>query len=230
MENFWRLIIDEPKDPYINMAIDEAMLIYRAEDGSVPTLRFYRWSYPCVSIGKFQDIKEGLDLGRDAPIVRRPTGGGAVWHNEHGFTYSVAYREDSGVIAKGVSNSYREIHTGITAALNTLGLKAVLNTEGKGANEAVPGGVCFTKPVKEDVVSGGKKIAGAAQRRRFGAVLHQGEISLGLDVWSKWSYNDISITLLRDLSKCLKAQFIEGRLSRKEKEIAEGLVMEEVNR
>lgn len=239
MEKYWRLIIDEAKDPYLNMAIDEAMLICQAEPGAVPTIRFYRWSYPCVSIGRFQKpltltlSPKGRGEGEgdnNLPIVKRPTGGGAVLHDEYGFTYSIIYREDSGAVAKGVSNSYREIHTGIAAALNALGLEARLSTEEESRQSAVLGGTCFACPVRYDVVSGGKKVAGAAQRRRFGAILHQGEVSLGLDVRSKWSYNDVSIALLNSLSKRLKAQFIEGRISRKEKDTIEGLVMEEVNR
>src|SRR3989338_3832459 len=54
MEKIWRLIIDEAREPNANMAIDEAIML-RIIGGSMPTLRIYRWLYPCISIGKFQD-------------------------------------------------------------------------------------------------------------------------------------------------------------------------------
>ena len=227
MEKTWRLIVDGARDPYLNMAIDEAIMLRQADAGSVPTLRIYKWLYPCVSVGRFQKPRDN-----NLPIIRRPTGGGAVVHNKFSFTYSVIYREDSGAIPRGVLNSYREIHSGVLEGLEGLGIKAEFHlSENNGAKPAV-GRECFSLPVEFDVMCGGRKIAGAAQRRKFGVVLHQGEVSLGLDVWPKWSYNNFLIAFTSGLSRHLKAKFLKGQISDIEISLAEELVVahiEEVN-
>src|SRR3989338_8466695 len=99
MEKIWRLIIDEAREPNANMAIDEAIMLRIIGEsitrsiigGSMPTLRIYRWLYPCISIGKFQAplpqppppppspppnwerVGVGGE-GNNLPFVRRPTG------------------------------------------------------------------------------------------------------------------------------------------------------------
>ncbi len=239
MEKTWRLILDEARDPYLNMAIDEAIMLRQAGADPIPTLRIYKWLYPCISVGRFQDPLTlilsplGRGKGEGPSIIRRPTGGGAVAHNELSFTYSLIYREDSGAILKGVLNSYKEIHSGVIEALKGLGIEAGFYLNEKRDPKPLAGGVCFASPVEYDVICGGRKIAGAAQRRKFGVVLHQGEVGLGLDVWSKWSYNEILIAFTNGLSKHLKAEFLKGQISDRERSLAEEFVaehMEEVNR
>lgn len=209
------------------MAIDEAIMRSLAEEDVLPTLRFYRWLYPCISIGRFQ---EPLTLpsplrgeGESLPLVRRPTGGGSVFHNESSITYSILYKEDLGAIPKGLLNSYREIHCGISGALKEIDINTVFHlseerVKPQGKNE------CFKLPVKFDLMHEGKKIAGAAQRRRYGVVLHQGEVSLELDVWSRWSYNDILNAFISSFSRQLKAKFVKGWLSENEAGLANKLL------
>ena len=242
MEKIWRLIIDEAREPNANMAIDEAIML-RIIDGSItrsiiggsmPTLRIYRWLYPCISIGKFQDpltltlspLGRGKGEGNNLPFVRRPTGGGLVYHNEFGLTYSMIYREASGAVPKGTTASYRHIHEGIAAALKELGVEAELYLPVP--KVAKTSGACFASPVESDVVSEGKKIAGAAQRRRFGVVLHEGEVSLPLDVWHKYSYNMALNAFINSLSKQLQARFLKGQISKEEDCLAEELLMEHI--
>lgn len=245
MEKTWRLIPDEARDPYMNMAIDEAIMLRQSGAGAVPTLRIYKWLYPCVSVGRFQNpltltlspMGRGKGEGENSlPIVKRPTGGGEVVHDEFSLTYSIIYREDSGVLPKGVLNSYRQIHAGILEGLKGLGMEADFyspSPEKRSVEGRPRQGECFVSPVEFDLMCGGRKIAGAAQRRRYGVVLHQGEVSLGLDVWSKRSYNNILIAFTNGLSKHLKAEFLKGQILDIERSLAEELVaerMEEVNR
>ncbi len=224
MEKTWRLIIDAAREPAANMALDEAIMQRMAEEPSDPTLRVYRWTYPCVSIGKFQRLDDIPFLMNSVPIVRRPTGGGSVYHDELGITYSLVFGERSGVIPEGTVASYRHIHEGVAAAVRELGLDAVLYAPASVPSKAF--GSCFALPVRSDVVSRGKKIAGAAQRRKFGVVLHQGEVSLPLDVWRKWSYNNALSIFVNCLSKQLQARFLEGQITDKEDRLAEELLME----
>lgn len=222
MEKVWRLIIDGAREPEINMALDEAIMLRMAEKESAPTLRIYRWLYPCVSIGRFQSIGEVGNF----PIVRRPTGGGSVYHNEDGFTYSLIYREDSGAVARGTAASYLQIHEAVAAALNGLGMEAGLYSPVSKRGKAF--GACFASPVESDVICGGRKVAGAAQRRRFGVVLHQGEIGLPLDVWRKSTYNIFLNRFINSLSGRLQARFLEGKISEEEDCLADGLLMDHI--
>ncbi len=74
------------------MATDAALLDEADRSGRA-FLRLYRWSPPCLSFGRHEPAATRYDrvaiarLGID--VVRRPTGGRAVWH-EHEVTYAVA--------------------------------------------------------------------------------------------------------------------------------------------
>lgn len=232
MEKTWRLIIDGAREPEENMAVDEAIMLRMAEGSQAPTMRIYSWLGPCISVGKFQRLDDIPSLGNGIPIVRRPTGGGSVFHGGSGLTYCLVYREDSGAVPKGTAASYRHIHEGVAAALKGLGLEAGLyRPVARPVPEAgavrMPG-ACFARPVESDVVSGGKKVAGAAQRRRFGVVLHEGEVSLPLDVWRKYSYNMALNAFIDSLSKQLQAKFLEGQISEEEDCLAKELLMDHI--
>jgi len=90
----WRLIPLETNNAFMNMAIDEAILIARTAEKVPNTLRLYRWQPSTVSVGKNQnsDAEVYLDackaLGID--VIRRISGGGAVYHDFEGeVTYSI---------------------------------------------------------------------------------------------------------------------------------------------
>jgi lipoyl(octanoyl) transferase len=89
----WRLIIERtPRTGAWNMAIDEAIMEAVAAGEALPTLRFYAWEPPCLSLGKRQPL-EGIDLARcradGIDVVRRATGGFAILHTDE-LTYSIA--------------------------------------------------------------------------------------------------------------------------------------------
>ncbi len=73
-----------------NMALDEALLDAVASAPSTAILRTYGWSWATLSLGYFQHLADAQDDPRfaDAPIVRRPTGGGAIWHDQE-ITYAI---------------------------------------------------------------------------------------------------------------------------------------------
>ena len=74
----WRLIVTEAVDGATNMAIDEALWRSRQDGASGPTLRFYAWHPPTVSLGYGQALDEHVDVAAcralGVGIVRRPTG------------------------------------------------------------------------------------------------------------------------------------------------------------
>lgn len=159
-----RLLIDGPQSPARNMAVDEALLRLCR----VPVLRFYQWSEPAVSIGYFQKLE---DVPEGRTFIRRYTGGGLVDHAAD-FTYTVVTPKDHALYAMGTACSYEAIHRAVAQALEELGCVSVLAEK---ASE-VESGACFAKPVKFDVVSGVRKLAGAAQRRTREGCLHQGSV------------------------------------------------------
>jgi len=112
----WRLLPLRVDDAFMSMAIDEALLKLNAEGKSPNTIRFWRWLPTTVSIGCFQSVEREVDLevakryGVD--VVRRITGGGAVFHDHDGeLTYSVVCKQ--GDVPDEIIESYRLICSGL---------------------------------------------------------------------------------------------------------------------
>ena len=158
---------DNPRSGPLNMAIDEALL----EVSPVPVLRVYRWDGPWVSIGYFTRREDAVRAFPDRPIVRRWTGGGIVDH-AYDWTYSLAIPSGQPLAALGTEASYQVIHAALADALTACGCPAALTP----APAAGSNGLCFQSPVRADVVSDGRKVAGAAQRRTRRGLLHQGSV------------------------------------------------------
>ena len=157
--------------------MDEALLRCAQQEGQHKViLRNYGWDRPSVSIGYFQRraVAESV-LGQHAArrfIVRRPTGGGLVDHSAD-WTYAMIFPE--GVFSSR-ENSYRCIHAMIREVLaNSMGCPDVQELA---KDDASRGRIasCFAEPSAFDVMSMGQKIAGAAQRRFKGWILHQGSV------------------------------------------------------
>jgi len=162
----WRLIPFLRVNGPLQMGIDEAILTYRCL-GKVPnTIRFYQFHPSAVTIGYFQSIYEEVDLDycskNGIDVVRRITGGGAVYHDENGeITYSVVAGVDD--LPRDIVESYRYICNGLVKALEILGLKGEF------------------KPLN-DVVVNGRKISGSAQTRRREAILQHGTFMYSTDI------------------------------------------------
>lgn len=164
------------------MALDDALLHAVAAGSSPPILRLYRWRPATLTLGYAQAVGDGVDLAacRDAGIdvVRRPTGGRAVYHDRE-VTYAVI-APVGGPFGGTVAESYRVIAGVLKNALCSFGLPA----------ELVPGqprgqvgrAVCFTAPAQHELLIDGCKVAGCAQKRRGQAFLQHGSIPLDLDL------------------------------------------------
>jgi len=150
------------------MAADVALLDDAVRLGNA-SLRLYRWDPPTLSIGRNQTLTVN-----DVPVVRRPTGGQAVWH-EHELTYAVA----APIATFGsLRNAYREIHTRIAVALRSLGADAVLAGDRPAVRPSDRPTSCFASSVGGEIVVNGRKLVGSAQVRRGGAFLQHGSILL----------------------------------------------------
>jgi lipoyl(octanoyl) transferase len=178
-DNHWRLIIHQAAPGAENMAVDEAIAQAIAGKTAAPTLRFYAWTPPCVSMGRNQ-AAAGVDLDRCAAlgydVVRRPTGGRAILHTDE-MTYSVIASPEHPLMVGYVLDSYLRISHGLVAGLKRLGIDA---EEAPGTNRAGPdvSAACFEVPSAYEIVAGGRKVLGSAQARRSTSVLQHGSLPL----------------------------------------------------
>jgi lipoyl(octanoyl) transferase len=162
------------------MALDEALL----EVAECLTLRLYGWQPPAVSLGYFQEyasIAPELPPGMD--VVRRITGGGAIWH-EHEVTYSLIGWLGRDGLPGLTRELYAPIHGAIRAELARHGaaLKAQPETVGDRRYREEPR--CFASPAADDLVhaDGGKSL-GSAARARGQRVLMHGSLKLASNPW-----------------------------------------------
>ena len=171
----WRLINLATHDAFSNMAIDEAILNARMRNEVPNTLRFYRWKPSAVSIGKNQSIsaeasieeckKAGID------IVRRITGGGAVYHDYEGeITYSIIVKQEEDIPFE-TDLSYIKLCKGIIIALSKIGLNAY-----HGRHHC------------PSIFIADRKISGNAQTRRGGIILQHGTILSDYDPELMYTY------------------------------------------
>jgi lipoate-protein ligase A len=172
----WRLLDTPPAPGAWNMAVDEA-LADSVRDGGPPVLRVYRWSPPCLSLGRNQP-SEGYDREvirtRGFDVVRRPTGGRAVLHHRE-LTYSVAAREDA---LGTLRQAYTAINRALVAGLRRLGVDARLHPAGPDRAPIPSLAPCFEQPVEGEVTAGGRKLVGSAQRRERGVMLQHGSLPI----------------------------------------------------
>jgi lipoate-protein ligase A len=157
------------------MALDQALL-EDADRSGVAFLRLYRWSPPCLSLGRNEPARKRYDRAeierRGLDVVRRPTGGRAVWHDAE-VTYAVA----APVAAFGsLRDGYREIHRRLSRALRHLGVSTSLAPDSP--SHALGSGACFAQSVGGEVTAAGRKLIGSAQVRRGSAFLQHGSILL----------------------------------------------------
>ncbi|RLG56770.1 MAG: lipoate--protein ligase family protein [Hadesarchaea archaeon] len=204
----WRILPLRVDDAFMSMAIDEALLKLNSEGRSPNTLRFWRWSPSAVSLGCFQSVERevNLDVAKEygVDVVRRITGGGAVFHDQDGeLTYSVVCGQDD--LPLDIIESYKLICGGLVRGFQKLGLQAEF------------------RPMN-DVQVGGKKISGSAQTRRWGSVLQHGTVLISPDIRKMFELLKVSHEKISD--KFITSVF--ERVTTIERELGRKLDLEEV--
>lgn len=180
----WIVEIHFDRPGAFHMHREEEQALARRSDSTLPNiLRLYSWSPACLSLG-FQQPYEAADASacaaRGIDIVRRPTGGRAVLHDQE-LTYAVIMQEPEHL-------SIYRAHSVIVGAL-----MASLARLGEGALELTPAdsktrelyqtgrftnAACFASTARHEVTCEGKKVIGSAQRRFGNVVLQHGSILL----------------------------------------------------
>ena len=244
----WRLLKLETRDAFTNMAIDEAILTARIA-GKVPnTLRFYRWNPSAVSIGRFQDLFSEVHVENcgkySVDIVRRITGGGAVYHDYDGeITYSVVVDgKDLGYAEMDIISAYKAVCSGLIEAVRILGTTAEFNP--------------LDPKQCPSITIRGKKISGSAQSYKRGILLQHGTFLVDInhekmftflkvpwaktlmdvleaskkkltsakqELESRMSIDEVYHALVRGFENALKIQLVEEELTSYERKLAEKL-------
>jgi len=182
----WRLLVTEPTDGATNMAIDEALWLGRRAGALPPTVRFFAWAPPTVSLGYGQPLDRHLDVAAcrrlGVGLVRRLTGGSAIYHDgpERELTYSVvAAADDIGGGARDLLHSYQWIGRALAAGLQALGAPVEMVGVARG-DEPTPA-FCFARTGSCEIEVRGRKLVWSAQRRYGSTFLQHGSILLGVD-------------------------------------------------
>jgi lipoate-protein ligase A len=180
----FRLLVTEPLDGAANMALDEALLLSRLRHGSPPTLRFFGWAPPAISLGYGQRLDGRIDLeaarAMGLGLVRRATGGSAILHEgpDLEITYSVAAAAGDFDGAGELLETYRWIGNGLLAGLRALGAPVEMVPVQPSDPAAMPA-FCFARTGSFELEVDGRKLVGSAQRRQGAAFLQHGAIMLG---------------------------------------------------
>jgi lipoate-protein ligase A len=172
----WRLVRGEARSAAMNMALDEVAARTASEDGPA-TLRVYRWTPGALSLGYSQDPasvdwaaceRAGVD------VVRRPTGGGAIYHDNRGdISYSVA--APAAAFPDDLLDAYHALCVPVLDAFDSLGIPAALADD---AAPAIHEPACYLRDIHpaHDIVVGDRKISGNAQYRRRDATVQHGSL------------------------------------------------------
>ena len=162
------------------MALDEALLLHVGQPER-PSLSFYTWDPPALSLGFFQRLGD-VPAARHLPTVRRLTGGKAIHHADE-LTFSLAAPLDHPLYAGALQDGYTRVHRAVAEALRRFGVEARLRGSETLSSDQSGTGMCFHESSPLDLVWSGPdglaKGLGSAQRRSRGRLLHHGSIKLG---------------------------------------------------
>jgi len=198
------------EDAPTQMAIDEAIALNRLKEDNPNTVRLYRWRPSAVSVGYFQSLEKEVNLetcsALGVDVIRRITGGGAVFHDYDGeITYSLVAPESDPKMPRDILASYQVICGAIVEGLKTLGVDAEF------------------KPVN-DITAGGKKISGNAQTRRHGVVLQHGTVLVDSDIRTMFQVLRVSDAKISD--KMIQA--VEERVTNMRRYLGREVAFKEV--
>lgn len=166
---------------YENMAVDICSMKLVESGNAQIIFRTYMWAPHCLSIGRFQkpemeaDVQRLLDDGYH--IVRRPTGGRAVWHG-HELTYSLVAREDHPLVSGSIAESLEKVASILTRGLKACGIPVVLNPCNRELSSAGREfNPCFTSHGRSEIMTtDGRKLVGSAQARSCGVFIEHGSV------------------------------------------------------
>jgi lipoate---protein ligase len=176
----WRLIPPIETTGEIQMEIDRWLLQQHILGHIPPTLRFYTWSNPTISLGYHQRHYPAhwhnlTWQDRPVDLIKRPTGGRGVLH-QGDLTYAII---GSGFVGKRVE-IYQQICQFLIDGWRSLGVDLAYGTAGRGY---IHNPNCFGTATSADLIcADGYKLIGSAQLIKSGAILQHGSMRLNPDL------------------------------------------------
>ncbi|MBP2079303.1 lipoate--protein ligase family protein [Oceanobacillus polygoni] len=203
MKKHWAFINTGFQDAAWNMAFDECLINWHHEGKIPPTLRFYGWKEPSLSVGYFQKVNKKINFDaierHGCQFVRRLTGGSAVLHDDE-LTYSLVISENDPDIPISVQEAYHVLSKGVFEGYRNLGIPAeyaILDRERARGRTAI----CFEKPAIYEMVVDGKKLSGNAQTRQKGVLMQHGSIPMSMNTVMLFDLFLFSSERLRERSR-----------------------------
>lgn len=253
----WRFIESGPGTAPENMAIDAAVSETVRKGFSAPTLRFYGWIHPSVTIGAHQkssDVDISVCIRENIPVVRRQTGGRGILHSDE-LTYSFT-SPNTGWFAGGLRQSYLLINSAIREAIERFGVDIDIRTTRQVTGNPAGTPVCFHTTSFGELSFQGMKIAGSAQKRHPEYFLQQGSIPYSVNavlirevfpgrrqdtgspdgnrfyrglrsIMPEFNAGSLSTFLLEAFERCFRVRMEEVPLSDEEKALARHLALTE---
>lgn len=153
---------NDSTDPAFNMAVEEVLLL---DAGREPL--FLLWeNAPAVIVGRHQNVWAEVNLAyadrEKIPVIRRLSGGGAVYHDLGNLNYTFIVPIDSGRSKETADSDFKFWSIPILNVLKKIGVDAQFSG-------------------RNDLTIGGKKFSGAAQARFGGHLLHHGTLLFSTD-------------------------------------------------
>jgi lipoate---protein ligase len=164
----WRLVdVEYRDDPFMNMSVEEAIPRAVGEGKAPNTVRFWHNSNTIV-LGCFQSAALEVNFGAcketGTTVVRRFTGGGAVYHDAGNLNYAISLRRGHPLVPDNdLQSVFKKLSEGAVEGLRGLGVNARF------------------QPIN-DIQVEGKKVSGAAGSIRWGSVFHHGCILVASDL------------------------------------------------
>ena len=181
MGETWRLIEDGKADGAWNMAVDTALLESVEKGDSGPLLRLYGWDRPTLTIGRLQktdsQINHAFLQQNGIPIVKRPTGGRALLHDDE-VAYSVVAPSTSRLFGP-LRRFYENVTAPLKVALSDCGVRIDPARPGIGPERSAS---CLASRTRFEITCNGRKITATAQRRLRHSALQHGAVTMTTDI------------------------------------------------
>ncbi len=175
------LLLEPNGSGAMHMRRDAALLASHTDDDPV-RLRLYSWRPPAISLGHMQRAAQVLDLAacaaKGVDVVQRPTGGRAVLHWQE-ITYAVVASLRDERFGSRLADAHRVIGECLAVGLDTLGIEVEFSRPSHAAVLGQSTAPCFASAGRCEVLVGGRKLVGSAQRRNARAFLQHGSLLVG---------------------------------------------------
>ena len=180
------LFSDLACSPWFNMAADEYLLHEASRRSSAIFIRLYTWQPGAITFGYNQSIERAVDLGAlgDTPLIRRITGGRALYHDPSELTYSVVFSQSEELVKRlgaTIAETQSRLAEVLGAFLRAEGIDSKFSrveSSRERDRTFVQSAPCFASAGRYELVSHRGKVAASAQRRTNAAVLQHGSIKI----------------------------------------------------